>query len=82
MEAWFPPASNDEIITLLLLVKITDVIFRVNRESLRSNVNKYGRNLVPRAICFRSAKMALASAGHMALKPPVFGVFKYYNLYV
>jgi hypothetical protein len=28
--------------TLLLLVKITDVIFRVNRESLGSNVNKYG----------------------------------------
>jgi hypothetical protein len=28
--------------TLLLLVKITGVIFRVNRESLGSNVNKYG----------------------------------------
>jgi hypothetical protein len=41
MEAWFPLASNDDP-TLLLLVKITDVIFRVNRESLGSNVNKYG----------------------------------------
>jgi hypothetical protein len=28
--------------TLLLLVKITVVIFRVSRESLGSNVNKYG----------------------------------------
>ena len=27
---------------LFLLVKIADVIFRVNRESLGSNVNKYG----------------------------------------
>jgi hypothetical protein len=29
-------------LTLLLLVKITDVIFHVNRKSLSSNVNKYG----------------------------------------
>jgi hypothetical protein len=28
--------------TLLLIVKITHVIFRVNRENLGSNVNKYG----------------------------------------
>jgi hypothetical protein len=45
MEAWFPLASNDEIIddpTLLLLAKITEVIFRVTRESVGSNVNKYG----------------------------------------
>jgi hypothetical protein len=36
-------------------------------------------NLVPRAFCFRSAKMALASAGHMTSKSPVFGVFSYDN---
>jgi hypothetical protein len=39
-----------------------------------------GPNLVPRAFCFRSAKMALASAGHMTSKSPVFGVFNYDNL--
>jgi hypothetical protein len=37
-------------------------------------------NLVPRAFCFRSAKMALASAGHMISKSPVFEVFNYDNL--
>ena len=39
-------------------------------------------NLVPRAFCFRSAEMALASAGHMTSKSPVFGVFNYDNLCV
>jgi hypothetical protein len=39
-------------------------------------------NLVPRAFCFRSAKMALASAGHMTSKSPIFGVFNYGNLCV
>jgi hypothetical protein len=39
-------------------------------------------NLVPRAFCFRSVQMALASAGHMTSKSPVFGVFNYDNLCV
>jgi hypothetical protein len=39
-------------------------------------------NLVPRAFCSRSAKMALASAGHMTSKSPVFGVCNYDNLCV
>ena len=39
-------------------------------------------NLVPRAFCFWSAKMALASAGHMTSKSPAFGVFNYDNLCV
>jgi hypothetical protein len=39
-------------------------------------------NLVPRAFCFGLAKMALASAGHMTSKSPVFGVFNYDNLCV
>ena len=39
-------------------------------------------NLVPRAFYFRSAKMALASAGHITSKSPVFGVFIYDDLCV
>jgi hypothetical protein len=37
-------------------------------------------NLVPRAFCFRSAKMALVLAGHMTSKSLVFCVFNYNNL--
>jgi hypothetical protein len=49
---------------------------------LNWGVTKVATNLVPRAFCFWSAKMALASAGHMTSKSPAFGVFNYDNLCV
>ena len=78
---------HDMALVVLQEIGLEHISKNVNKNVLlmaifRQIVHMGVDNLVPRAFCFRSAKMALASAGHMTSKSPVFGVFNYDNLCV